>query len=234
MAIIQGAVSTSGTNNAIVSGFGTLELTHTNAAGEEFKYLLDLGTQLPQPGLKLPATGWTARTLGSSYAVVEVPTDTANIASVFLREGVQASTVAEVGIRGGIGKFRVYNGAATETAAGAIVENHELSADYISQSPYLDVLNARRTTHIVEVLQGGLLFSVPDAAVPNNAAVGFAGQAPNALDVITFGKGKAIVTNTTAGIEKIVNLDTMKYPFTLAAAESIEAIGGSIVGYTPA
>ena len=256
MAIITQA-SNIQVGDVILSGEGTLQLTaqtltdHTDPTsiveGSSRSYKVDLGL-LPPGGITIPAattdqpTLWSGELLGSSYAVTGTAITTGRhegdyTATLIIEEGIEIPNAVIAGgtghIQGGLGKAYIWH----ESEANVLDADEPLLS---IKRTTLELANLGRKgdetkiniqSNGLEVGQGALVFAF-DSVHTNHEFRG-AGEPFNAAgDVIESGFGLATVTRGT--YTKVTRLEELNYPITLAAGDSYEGIGNSLLSGTPA
>ena len=186
------------------------------------------------------ATPFLSSFSGSNHAVEKLegnafivsgtlPTGTAPSTAVAIHENYQPSVVGsddDIFLWTGDGKISVQVQTDNETPPGL----KTVEVNIVDLPLPIGVANKDRYT----VEGAAFMFASDENANPafttGTTAYG-AGITLNESDIVHGGKGKAVLTSGTGttAFEKVVNLDTLQYPITLAAGEELKPIGGAFV-----
>ena len=194
--------------------------------------ILVRGERLATPFLSSFSGGNHAveRLEGNSFIISgELPAGTAPSTAVAIHENYQPSVVGsddDIFFWTGDGKIEVQVQTDNESTPGL----KTVEVNIVDLPLPIGVANKDRYS-----VEGGAFMFASDenanpAFVTGTTAYGD-GITLNESDVIHGGKGKAVLTSGTGAtaFEKVVNLDTFQYPFTLAAGEELKPIGSAFV-----
>ena len=229
----KGSLPTTNSTRFVTSAEGTIQFNTNvgpiNTHALQFPFPVSYGTpETPE---------------GSSFIVDETTPagfDDSQVNGLY--EGFQATDITgidEVAIWAGEGKVKFFDKtSATDDDFNTVVKE-------LSQIK-LPILIA---DYNIELQQGAFAFASSAATGSSAEATGTADTyqlgakaadvlidgtvANTAGDVVRGGQGKAVLTGA-GNFEKVVNLTTIGYPFTLATGESIRPIGSSVVFVTTA